>query len=66
MVKTPVGYVYIFGSCWWWWGLGGKQARRRGGGGVCKKGLFMVTKWAQNHGVILVGLDLDSVGYLYV
>ena len=37
----------------------GRQARRRGGGGVCKKGPFMVTKWAQNHGVKFVGLDLD-------
>ena len=46
-------------------GGGGEESRPvDGGGGSCKKGPFMVTKWAQNHGVILVGLALDSVGYI--
>ena len=45
-------------------GGSGKQACRWGEG-VCKKGPFMATKWAQN-GVILVGLDLDSVGYIHL
>ena len=64
MVKTPVGYVLFFFSCWWWWGGGGsgKQAHSRRRGESAKKRPFMATKWAQN-GVILAGLDLDSVGY---
>ena len=51
MVKTPTGYFSP--SC----GGGGGVENRPVARGVCKKVLFLATKWAKN-GVILVGLGL--------